>query len=266
MESTEGTDRLTDSPEQESQGSVEGGGEDLLSASSGIELDVIRLGFPGYQVLRKKNIDIEEITPHVELLAKSMIKTMYSEPGVGLAAPQIGANVNLLVMDPSYDLEDESSRKPVIMVNPKLTMIGEEVEEALEACLSVPNITARVVRSTKVTVEFLDISGTPQTFILEGMPARIVQHEVDHLNGKLIIDYLSKLKRDLYMRKMFKTMRKAKKVQRRAKKYADLVRASEGRVERARRRNVHNSDEEKVDEPGPRSDGDGSGVPDSSTS
>ena len=130
-----------------------------------------------------------------------MLATMYDAPGVGLAAPQIGISRRLIVMDAGRDDED---RDPLVMVNPEILDLSDEMRVHEEGCLSIPEVTAEVERPAEVRVAFLDREGKPQEAELEGIWATIVQHEIDHLNGVLFIDYLSRLKRDMIVKKFTK--------------------------------------------------------------
>ena len=131
---------------------------------------------------------IEEITPKIKQLAEDMIETMYDENGVGLAATQVNFHLRLAVMDIS-----EERDQPIILINPSIIEQSGE-EESQEGCLSVPETNADVKRAEFVTVEFLNIDGEKETLKAEGLLAVCIQHELDHLKGKLFIDYLSTLK------------------------------------------------------------------------
>ena len=140
----------------------------------------------GDPVLRKKSEPITEITPELRQLAQDMLETMYDAPGCGLAAPQIGRNIRLVVIDTAIPGEEDP--RPYIMFNPE----WEAEEDAKpvdydEGCLSLPDIFCNVVRPDKVAVRFFDINGEPQEIRnCEGLFARCIQHETDHLNGDQI--------------------------------------------------------------------------------
>ena len=127
---------------------------------------------------------------------------MYADGGVGLAAPQVAISLRILVMDVDPDIEGDGVGL-LKMVNPKITSRDGEIEFE-EGCLSVPDFRIKVERSRKIVVEFLDENGQENTLALEGLPAIAVQHEMDHLDGKLIIDRASRIKQDLYLRKIRK--------------------------------------------------------------
>jgi peptide deformylase len=155
-------------------------------------------------VLRKRAEAVERVDDELRRLMDDMLATMYEAPGVGLAAPQIGISRRLIVMDPS---KDEAPKSPVIMVNPEILERSDEMRLHEEGCLSIPDVTAEVERPARTRVAFLDREGKPQEVELAGIWSTIVQHEIDHLNGILFIDYLSRLKRDMIVKKFTKLKR-----------------------------------------------------------
>ncbi len=151
-------------------------------------------------VLREECREVEVIDEELKSLARDMAETMYQAPGVGLAAPQVGVPVKLIVCDPS--LKDEPPQL-ITLVNPEI--VEEEGEASIEeGCLSCPDIQIPVERAARVKVEALDLNGQPVTIEADEFLAIILQHEIDHLEGNLIVDYLSSLKRSLYRRKQKK--------------------------------------------------------------
>lgn len=158
--------------------------------------------------LRKISGPVEEINPEIRQLAADMLETMYNAKGVGLAAPQIGKNIRMLVMDPAVG---DEPRAPRVLINPHLELLGDTIVSEQEGCLSVPlNYRGDVPRASKVRLEALDLDGNPVDEILEGLSAIIVQHETDHLDGKLFIDKLSHLKRSMYDGKVKKWLKAQK--------------------------------------------------------
>ena len=155
-------------------------------------------------VLRKVAEPVERVDDALRKLMDDMLETMYDAPGVGLAAPQIGVLRRVIVMDPARDEEDPS---PIVMANPEILERSEEMRLHEEGCLSIPEVTAEVERPAITRVAYLDRDGKRQEAELEGLSSTIVQHEVDHLNGVLFIDYLSRLKRDMIVRKFTKMKR-----------------------------------------------------------
>ncbi|MBM3545190.1 MAG: peptide deformylase [Alphaproteobacteria bacterium] len=155
-------------------------------------------------VLRKEAAPVERVDEELARLAGDMLATMYDAPGIGLAAPQIGISRRLIVMDPA---KDDAPKTPLVMVNPKLLERSEEMRMHEEGCLSIPDFTAELERPARVRVAFLDLKGEKQEKELTDIWATLVQHEIDHLNGVLFIDYLSRLKRDMVVKKFTKAKR-----------------------------------------------------------
>jgi len=167
-------------------------------------LPIITLPDP---VLRKEAAAVERVDKALLTLAEDMLATMYDAPGVGLAAPQIGILRRLIVLDPS---RDEDTKAPLVMVNPVILERSEEMRVHDEGCLSIPDVTAEVERPAVTRVAYIDTEGKPQETSLEGIWSTVVQHEIDHLNGVLFIDYLSRLKRDMIVKKFTKQKRTEK--------------------------------------------------------
>ena len=157
-------------------------------------------------VLRKVADPVETITDETRQLLDDMAQTMYEAPGIGLAGPQVGELKRLVVMDCSRD--DEVSELWQ-MVNPEITQFSEESALLEEGCLSIPGHNAEVTRPIWVELRFLDTKGKEQRIKAEGLLAACIQHEIDHLNGVLFIDHISKLKRDIIWRKVLKEYRQS---------------------------------------------------------
>ena len=155
-------------------------------------------------VLRKQAKPVERVDDALRKLMEDMLATMYDAPGIGLAAPQIGVSRRLIVMDPA---KEEAPRTPVIMVNPEIIQRSDEMRLHEEGCLSIPDFTAEIERPATTRVSFIDPRGERQEMALQGIWSTLVQHEIDHLNGVLFIDYLSRLKRDMVVRKFTKQKR-----------------------------------------------------------
>jgi len=155
-------------------------------------------------ILRKKAAPIERVDDTLRRLMGDMLLTMYDAPGIGLAAPQIGVSRRLIVMDPA---KDDAPKTPLVMVNPELLERSEEMRLYEEGCLSIPDFTAEVERPARVRVAFIDLKGKKRERELTDIWATLVQHEIDHLNGVLFIDYLSRLKRDMVVKKFTKAKR-----------------------------------------------------------
>ena len=157
-------------------------------------------------LLRKVADKVDTITDETRQLLDDMAQTMYEAPGIGLAGPQIGELKRLIVMDCSRD--DEVSELWQ-MVNPEITQFSEENTILEEGCLSIPGHNAEVTRPIWVELRFLDTKGKEQQIKAEGLLAACIQHEIDHLNGVLFIDHISKLKRDIIWRKVLKESRQS---------------------------------------------------------
>jgi peptide deformylase len=161
------------------------------------------------QVLARQAHPIERVEKSLWSLAEDMLETMYAAPGVGLAANQVGILKRILVIDTEYTSEEQenaperviANRKPFVMINPEITY-REGLVEFSEGCLSIPDYTADVKRSEKIKVVYQDQDGLGQTLMADGLLAIAVQHEMDHLEGKLFIDRLSPLKKEIVRKKL----------------------------------------------------------------
>lgn len=152
-------------------------------------------------LLRQVSKPVGAITPAIVQLLEDMVQTMYDAPGLGLAAPQIGQMSRAIVMDCA---KDETPPELWKMINPEIIAASEETEILEEGCLSIPDHVGDVERPASVTVRFMDIEGQMQELQADGLLSACVQHEIDHLNGVLFIDHLSRLKRDMIWRKVLK--------------------------------------------------------------
>lgn len=148
---------------------------------------------------------VADLSDDLRSLAKDMLETMYDAPGIGLAAPQVGALTRLIVLD-CVKAEDEKPR-PLIMFNPEIVASSDTLNVYEEGCLSIPEQFADVTRPAEVQVRWIDQDGKEHSEEMAGLWATCVQHEIDHLNGKLFIDYLKPLKRQMITRKMVKLKR-----------------------------------------------------------
>ena len=156
--------------------------------------------------LKEKCVPVTEITDEIRQLAADMLETMYEAPGVGLAAPQVGRNIRMLVMDPAAQDEE---KQPRVVINPELTLSEDTVLSRQEGCLSVPDYRSKVRRTARVHVEATDLDGNPVSFDADDILAICVQHEIDHLDGKLFIDRISRLKRIMFENKLKKGTRQS---------------------------------------------------------
>jgi peptide deformylase len=156
-------------------------------------------------MLRKASARVERVDEDIRKLADDMLETMYAAPGVGLAAVQVGVPIRLIVLDTA---KEEQPPQPLVLINPEILTLGSESRSHEEGCLSIPDVRIDIERPSSLTLRYIDREGKPQELAAEGLLATAVQHEIDHLNGKLIIDFLSRLKRDIIVRK-FKKQAKA---------------------------------------------------------
>jgi peptide deformylase len=151
---------------------------------------------------------VGKVDDEIKKLAKDMLETMYDAPGVGLAAPQIGVMKRVVVMDLAKDGEKPD---PIVMIDPEVTKVSEETAITEEGCLSIPELYYDVERPAAVTVEYTDLEGKRVTKDATERLAVCMQHEIDHLDGVLYIDYLSRLKRDRVNKKFAKAERLSKR-------------------------------------------------------
>ena len=151
-------------------------------------------------VLKKKADPVTEVTPEIRILAADMLETMYEYEGIGLAAPQVGELIRMITVDVSGP---DAREDPRVFINPELELAGEEIESD-EGCLSVEDYRAPVIRAEKVKLKAIDLDGNPIELEAEGLFAVCLQHECDHLDGRLFIDRISRLKRNLYDAKVKK--------------------------------------------------------------
>ncbi len=155
------------------------------------------------KVLRAKAKEIVSIDDRIATLARDMLETMYAAPGIGLAAPQVGESVRLIVFDVWHT---ENKPDPHVLVNPVIT--AEEGEDIMEeGCLSIPGVRAEVKRSFRVEVKGYNLDEKEIVLQAEGLLARVLQHEIDHLNGILFIDKLSRVKRELIKKRIMRSIR-----------------------------------------------------------
>ena len=155
--------------------------------------------------LHKVARPVEAVDERIQALIADMLATMYDAPGVGLAAPQVGVLTRLYVMDCEKD--PEAPRQPIVMVNPEITWRSEALNTYEEGCLSIPDHYADVTRPAEVRVRWLGLDGKTHERDFDGLWATCAQHEIDHLDGKLFIDYLGPIKRQMITRKMVKLKR-----------------------------------------------------------
>ncbi|MEM8627477.1 MAG: peptide deformylase [Pseudomonadota bacterium] len=165
-------------------------------------LDIITIPDP---LLKTVSAPVETVDDDVRRLVADMLETMYEAPGIGLAGVQVGVARRLLVADTVKD--DDAPRAPIAMINPQILWRSDEVSSYEEGCLSIPDVYAEVERPKQVRVSFVDDQGQAQELLCDGLLATVIQHELDHLDGLLFVDHLSRLKRDRLIKKFLKNQR-----------------------------------------------------------
>ena len=153
------------------------------------------------EILRKKSLPVENVDKDLQILMDDMLETMYAAPGIGLAAIQVGIPKRVIVLDIE---QKEGEKKPLFFVNPEIIQKSKNLSTYEEGCLSVPGQFAEIDRPDKCHVKYLDYYGEKKEINAEGMLATCIQHEMDHLEGILFIDYLSKLKKTMIIKKLSK--------------------------------------------------------------
>ncbi len=165
---------------------------------------VRRILIAPHPLLKMKARPVERVDDDVRRLMDDMLETMYRAPGIGLAAPQVGVSLRVVVVDLAKEGEP---RAPLRLVNPEITWRSEETVVMEEGCLSLPEQFAELARPAAVRLRYLDEAGEPRELAADGLLARCLQHEVDHLDGILFVDRLSPLKRNMILRKLAKAQR-----------------------------------------------------------
>ncbi len=169
------------------------------------------------KILREKSLRVENVNRDIQQLMDDMLETLYAAPGIGLAAIQVGIAKKVIVMDISRSRNDigrdkddinknenKKTKKPLYFVNPEIIWKSEDKFTYEEGCLSLPNQFAEIDRSKQCHIKYLDYNGHPQELRANGLLATCIQHEIDHLEGILFIDYLSKLKKEMIIKKLSK--------------------------------------------------------------
>ena len=160
-------------------------------------------------ILRKKSVDLEKVDDELRALLDDMLETMYAAPGIGLAAVQVGILKRLIVIDISKDKENKN---PLFLINPEIISLSNKTTIYEEGCLSLPGHFAEIERPAECQIKFIDYEGKEKELKADGLLATCIQHEVDHLNGILFVDYLSKLKKDMIIKKLIKHKKELNKV------------------------------------------------------
>ena len=161
-------------------------------------------------ILRKVSEPLEKVDNELRKLMDDMLETMYSAPGIGLAAVQIGILKRLIVIDISKG--EEKKKNPLFLINPIITSRSKDTSIYEEGCLSIPGYFAEIERPAQCHINFLDYTGKQKQLKADGLLSTCIQHEIDHLDGKLFIDYLSKLKKDMIIKKLLKQKKTQDKI------------------------------------------------------
>ena len=160
-------------------------------------------------ILRKKSEILEKVDDELRKLLDEMLETMYSAPGIGLAAVQVGILKRLIVIDISKEKE---KKNPLFLINPEIISKSERTSTYEEGCLSLPGYFAEIERPSECHIKYIDYEGKKKEIKASGLLSTCIQHEVDHLNGILFIDYLSKLKKDMIIKKLAKHKKEFSKI------------------------------------------------------
>ena len=160
-------------------------------------------------ILRKKSENLEKVDDELRKLMDDMLETMYAAPGIGLAAVQIGILKRLIVIDIS---KKDEKKDPLFLINPEIISKSNNTSTYEEGCLSLPGYFAEIERPAECQVKYIDYFGKKKEIKATGLLSTCIQHEIDHLNGVLFIDYLSKLKRDMIVKKLIKQKKELDKV------------------------------------------------------
>ena len=160
-------------------------------------------------ILRKKSDYLEKVDDELRILMDDMLETMYAAPGIGLAAVQIGILKRLIVIDIT---KNDEKKDPLFLINPEIISKSSNTSTYEEGCLSLPGHFAEIERPAECQVSYMDYNGKKKEMTAKGLLSTCIQHEVDHLNGVLFIDYLSKLKKDMIIKKLIKHKKELKKI------------------------------------------------------
>lgn len=174
----------------------------------------------GNPILRKKAFDVTTVNADIQALAKDMFETMYAEKGVGLAAEQVGRTERMFVIDisPEGDVGEDGQREnptvemPLVFINPKVIGHTDDIQVGPEGCLSFPDIFCNVERWYEVDAEYIDLDGIPRTIHAKGLLSRAIQHELDHLDGILLVDRMSPVKKVALSGRLKRLVKETKKV------------------------------------------------------
>ena len=167
------------------------------------KLDIISIPDP---LLLKKSDPVERIDDDLLKFTDDMLETMYDAPGIGLAAVQVAVMRRVIVMDIT---KDDEPKTPIVMINPEILKFGDKPRAHEEGCLSIPQVYAEIERPDEINVRYQDRNGVTQEITADGLLSTVIQHEVDHLDGVLFIDHLSRLKRDRLIKRFIKNKKQS---------------------------------------------------------
>ncbi len=159
-------------------------------------------------ILRKKSTSVESVNNETRKLLDEMLETMYAAPGIGLAAVQVGILKRLIVIDIS---KNDEKKKPLFLINPEINFKSKDTSIHEEGCLSLPGHYAEIERPAECLINYIDYNGSKKELKAKGLLSTCIQHEIDHLNGVLFIDYLSKLKKNMIIKKLIKQKKELNK-------------------------------------------------------
>lgn len=163
----------------------------------------LALIYPPNEIFKKTALRVHSVDNDIRLLIDQMVKTMYLERAVGLAANMVGILKRIIIVD----LEEIPSDKPYIFINPEITYLSQDVQTNVEASVCFPGISAEITRPKTIKIKFLNYEGLEEELEASGLFAAVIQHEIDYLNGKIFLDYLSKLKAEILMKKVVKYLK-----------------------------------------------------------
>ena len=175
------------------------------------KMQILELRYLSDPVLHRKAAPVGEVTPEIKKFMQDLLKRMYEEEGAGLAAPQVGVSKRIFVLDVRYR---EPDTKPMMLADPEILWFGEEQVEMSEGCLSVPELYFDIARPKDIKVRYKDEHNVVQDLHATGWLSRCIQHELDHLNGKLMIDHLSPLRKKMAIKKAEKILKELEQEER----------------------------------------------------
>ena len=163
-------------------------------------MTILQITYAPHPIFKQKAQLVVTVNDAIRKIANDMLETMYFEKAVGIGANMVGVTQQIIVLD----LQEKGTKQPYIMINPEIIELSQNVAEGEESSISFPGISTVINRPNKIKVQYRDLDNNQKTLEAEGFLARVIQHELDYLHGKIFLDYLSKLKRDMLTKKMVK--------------------------------------------------------------